>query len=536
MNPVAPVLHTEAISANPAPFLTIIPPALPAELKTRPEDFTRTRQLPFPKVITTTLSLVANGNKNGVDHHLGAFVRDARRSGLWPDARAAGRSALTKARSKVPWEVFRDTLTDAVGVADALWPDAGLYTWHGMSVFATDGSKYTLPATDALREAFDPDSGLDTAGKGHYPQWLVSTLYDVFRRLPIARTVVAVNGSEREEAKHVLPSVPKNSVWMFDRGYPSYDLFRFLLDEFDGYFLFRSPASSTFPAVEAFLASGKAEDTIWISPSNTALKTVSPRQRKRLKTIKLRVIRLESPDGSVSVLLTNLLNQVTFPRQEIIALYFDRWEVETYYRDEKVTLEIERFHRRPPNGIRQELFAAPIMTVIARTLMSLAADHFLHEDQECQFTHAILTLAAEAALLMPNDPEQGLGIFQELLQELARVKYYPPKTPRPSQPRINKHPVNKWSKRNRQTPASPGVPHRHLAVSVPHHHARCLSSAWSLTSKTLLMMVNVSHRPPGQEQDEVPFARSPLHLLPIPQPHSAVPLQHGLALKSTALP
>ena len=151
--------------------------------------------------------------------------------------------------------------------------------------------------------------------------------------------------------------------------------------------------------------------------------------------------------------MTNLLNQVAFPRQEIITLYFDRWEIETYYRDEKVTLEIERFHSRTPNGIRQELFAAPIMTVIARTLMTIAANQFLYEAQHCQFTHAILTLASEAALLVPDDPEQTIVIFQEVLQELARVTYYPPKTQRPSHPRINKHPVNTWSKRNRQTPS-----------------------------------------------------------------------------------
>ena len=226
--------HTEAMLTKLAPFLTILPTALPAESKPRPEDFTRNRKLPFPTVITTTLSLVANGNTHGMDHHLGAFMRDARRSGLWPDAQAAGRSALSKARKKVPWEIFRETLTDAVGVAYELWPDDTRSTWHGMSVMATDGSKYTLPANDALRKAFDPNSGLDMSGKGHYPQYLVSTLYDVFRRLPIARTVVDVNGSEREEATQLLPDVPKNRVWMFDRGYPSYELFRLLHDTYEG--------------------------------------------------------------------------------------------------------------------------------------------------------------------------------------------------------------------------------------------------------------------------------------------------------------
>jgi hypothetical protein len=320
-----------------------------------------------------------------------------------------------------------------------------------MSVYAIDGSKFTLPATEAIRSEFDPKSGRDHAGKGHYPQCLVSTLYDVFRRLPVARTIVSIHGSERDEAAALLPHVPKQSVLLFDRGYPSYDLFRLLTNTYHQYFVFRCPASSTFPAVEAFVKSRKPEAVIWITPSHRARAKLSARQRKRLKAIRVRVILLHHPDGTVSVLITNLLNRRIYPRQDIIALYFRRWNVEDYYRDEKVTLEIEQFHSRTANGIRQELFAAMMMTLIARTLMMLAANECLDEHQKCQFKHAILSLSEEAALLVPENPENALGIFQELLQEIARVKYYPPHKPRPSQPRINKHPVNKWSKRNRQT-------------------------------------------------------------------------------------
>lgn len=432
------------------PFLNLIPDTLDVKQKRRPQDFTRSRKLPFNKVLLTTMSLVGKGNNNGANTQIGNLFRTARRSGLWPDAYAVHPSALSKARQKVPWEVFQRTLHDAVDLAYELWPDDPQYTWHGMSVYAIDGSKFTLPATEAMRKAFDPESGLEQTGKGHYPQCLVSTLYDVFRRLPLDRTIVSIHGSERQEALALQTHVPAQSVLLFDRGYPSYDLFRLLTDEYRQLFLFRCAATCTFPAVEAFVKSGKAEATIWISPSNKALARLSPRQRKQLKAIKVRVVRLQHPDGTVSVLITNLLNRCLYPREDIIHVYFRRWAVEEYYKDEKVTLQIETFHSQTPNGVRQELFAAMIMTVIARTLMIVAQKTYLKEHHICQFKHAILTLAAEAAILVPEEPEQALVIFTELLQEIARVKYYPPATPRPSQPRINKHPVNKWSKRNRQ--------------------------------------------------------------------------------------
>lgn len=379
-----------------------------------------------------------------MDIKSGEFFKNARRSGLWPDAKAIHRSALTKARNKVHWEVFQDILCKAVDVAYDCWPDDPKYLWHGMSVYAFDGSKYNLPATDDIRKEFDPQSGLQYSGKGHYPQCLASTAYDVFRRLPVARAIGGIDASERGQAKQLLAFIPANSVCLFDRGYPGYEFINDLKKDFCGYFIFRCPAKSTFSAVEQFVKSGKEEDVIWIDPSSKYLRKISPRQRKKLKAIKLRVIRLVSPDGELSVLLTNLFDKKEFPTSEIIDLYFRRWEVESYYRDEKVALEIERFHGKTPNNIRQELFAAVIMTVISRTLMALSSDVLAPQERETQFKNAIMTLASDAAVLVADEPDKAAEIFKEIVQEISRVKYYRPNVPRSSQPRVTKRPLNKW--------------------------------------------------------------------------------------------
>ena len=41
-------------------------------------------------------------------------------------------------------------------------------------------------------------------------------------------------------------------------------------------------------------------------------------------------------------------------------------------------------------------------------------------------------------------PRTGSHDITELLDEIARVRYYRPQTPRPSQPRVSKKPINKW--------------------------------------------------------------------------------------------
>lgn len=414
-------------------------------MKQSATHFTRTRKLPFSRLIALILSLSASHKHTGVDSKVSEIFRSARRSGLWPEALPVQRSGLTRARAKVRWTIFEDLLARAVALAYRLWPRDPKYLWHKMTVIAFDGSWFNLPATDALRKEFDPMSGLDHPGKGHYPQCLVTTAFDVFRRLPIARHIGSIHDSERAQAQALLGSIPSGSVLLFDRGYPSYDLIRYLREHHQGYFLFRCPAESTFPAVEDFVRSRKPEGFIVISPSNKYLKKCRSGDRKHARLIQLRIVRSESPDGSCSVLLTNLLNEQQFSAPEITDLYFRRWEVESHYRDEKVGLAIEKFHGKTPNSIRQEILAAAIMAVIARTLMVISSPA-----AEPQFKHALITLASEAAVLAPDDPERALLIFSEVLDEIARVKYYRPKSPRPSQPRVSKSPPNRWCAERRK--------------------------------------------------------------------------------------
>ena len=478
-------------------LLSLVPNEIAPHHKQKKEDFSRKRKLPLSKLIIFILFITVSGKSKGVDTKSGEFFRNARRSRLWPDAKAVHRGSVSKRRDKVNWKVFEDIFHDAVNLAYQLWPGSksnsksksnsnsnsdginihiqvpensksSKYLWKGMSVFAIDGSKYTLPATEQIRKEFDPKSGFQYKSKGHYPQCLVSTAYDVFRRLPVARTIVPVNSSEREEAKQLLPHIPQNNLLLYDRGYPSYELIKYLNENYSGYYLFRCPASETFPAVEKFLESKKQEQEgiIQIDPTQKGKAKFPKHERKNLQPIKLRVIRMIAPDGTVSVLLTNLFDfdKTQFSTQSIIELYFRRWAVEDYYRDEKIYLEVEKFHSKNCNGIRQELFAVLIMSVIARILMVVPSPSPSHShshspngdckqllpepktEPEPQFKNAVITIAAEAVVLAPENPEKATRILREVLDEIRRVKYYRPKKPRPSNPRVTKKAKNKWIK------------------------------------------------------------------------------------------
>jgi len=425
-------------------FIKIIPASPRPDQKKRAADFTRNRALPFPRLIACVLSLVGGGKTEGVDNEMDSFFKLARRSNHWPQAQAPTRGALTKARAKIPWEVFREIFEKTVALAWKLWPEREDDHWRGMNVLAIDGSKYNLPATEKMREEFDPDSGLGKPGKGHYPQCMVSTLYDVFRGLPLARTVAPYRSCERKEAVKLLESAPDNSLVVFDRGYPAYWFFRHLIENFSGHFLMRCSATGTFAAVTDFLNSSRGEALIDVAaPTTTPVEA-----RKRMPMLRLRAIRSVSPDGKVCVFLTSLLDARAFPKDEIVKMYFKRWEVEVYYREEKIIQELERFHSRAPLGVRQEFFAVTALTVLSRTMAVLSEEiHNLPAGRRSQRKHAAISLAREVSLLIPANPLLALACFDELLRSMARIKYHRPKRPRPPAPRITKAPRNKWATR-----------------------------------------------------------------------------------------
>jgi hypothetical protein len=253
-------------------------------------------------------------------------MRDARRSGMWPDAEAVHRSTVTKARKKIDWTLFEDIFQRSVQLSNEVFPEREEYLWHGMRAIAYDGSKYLLPASEEIRAHFDPESGLGKKNNasGHYPICLVSTAYDVLRQIRIARSVVPIEeANEREEAINLLDQIPQGGVLLFDRGYPSFDIIHKLTQDHHSFYLFRCPATSTFSAVVEFVTSGKKEAMIELPPGQRYRSKVGSAFAKDTKSILLRAIKMVSPEREVSVLLTNLDTE-TFPIDEIVTLYFKK--------------------------------------------------------------------------------------------------------------------------------------------------------------------------------------------------------------------
>lgn len=445
-------------------LIELIPAERQKEFCIGHDVFVRDRKLPYTSIITIILSLCVQQRNCGLASSLEQFFAFTRNTALWPNQSQTHESSFSKARAKLTWEAFEDLHKKFTKLAYSIWDDDPYYSWFGMNVFAVDGSKYSLPSTDELREVFDPlslppaEKPADAAtnalidspsekptGKPYFPQCTVTTIYDVFRRLPIARSIADVNTSERKQLLNLLDTIPQKSVVIADRGYPSYEVLAAFIQYFSGYFLIRCPASNSFPAVRDFIQSGKDEAIISVAPSQD-YKAKSKEDPNAFKEhIAVKAIRIVTLNGSVSVLLTNMVDDESYSTQEIKKLYLKRERIENYYRDEKTYLEIEKFHSKSPNGIRQELYAILVVSVIARILMMHCQKKVKDKTITPRFKHAVMVLAQHMALMSAKDPQRGYELFTELLHSIERVKTYPHRKKRPNQPRICKKPPNKWA-------------------------------------------------------------------------------------------
>jgi hypothetical protein len=427
---------------------------LPSYFKPKREgDFSRKRLLPLSRLVPLVFFLAAGGKDRKTDTKLSEFFLDARHRGIWDwgGASAPHRSAVTQARAKLGWEPFAAIHRDLVSLAYRSRPALGHETFKGHTVLAIDGSDYRLPATAAMREAFDPGSGLGRKGGGHYPQCLVSTLYDVLRHWPVARSVAPARTGERAEAMALLESAPRaalaNAILLLDQGYAGHET----MEKWSGMglgFLQRNPAKNTFPAVEAFLAGGDAEAMLVLAPPRESSARRFRETGRRPQPFRVRAIRLDHPDGTVSALLTNLVDADRYPARDLVELYMLRWGVESHYCQEKFRFGLEKFHSRSPDGVRQELYAVLSCFLTARLLADPPQDGGFRQTRRGEVqpmdSHAFLLLARFAYLLTPEDPAAALAIFLDVVGEMRRAKYHRPKLKRAPQPRINKSPPGRW--------------------------------------------------------------------------------------------
>lgn len=403
------------------------------EYRSRSTDFTRGGPLTPELLVTMQLFMAGDANRRGYGLLLDEFWSEASRSGIdLPRKDPVSAAAFCKARRKLKPELLAAMLTK---VGDTLAELHGpTLHWHGRRIFAVDGMRHNLQRDDGLARHFGVPHG------GHCPQMLVSTLFDVVGKCPVAATVAPAASCERQELLKLLPKLRRGDVLVLDRGYPSFEVLQALVAA-GVEFVLRVPKTSTFDAIEVFQQSGGDDYRVVVRPPLAAA-------RAGAEPLELRTVRIDVGGDDPWLLLTSLRrSEITL--SQMGQIYHLRWEIEEFYKLLKSDFFTQRqFHAKSAVGAEQELRAQLLLAAIARLLMANAAAETDPPYPDLSSKAAILAVASGIVrLVLGDDPDRRLDHHAELLRRLARR----PNKRRPGRscPRRSFKPGPRWNSKGK---------------------------------------------------------------------------------------
>ncbi len=278
-----------------------------------------------------------------------------------PQKSSIAPSSFCAARKKLDESIFQSANRK---IQTAYAPERGTYLWRDHRLFAVDGSKINLP-----RELVS--SGYRTPNKeAHYPQGLVSCLYEIRSQLPFDFDLVS-HADERACAIKHLEALEDNDVVVYDRGYFSYVMLR-QHAQTGIHAIFRLQENN-ISVIQEFFASEEPDRVVTIFPSRRAISDIRKKHPDLdIVPLKMRLLKYEV-SGSTFCLGTTLLDpHQRYPIQDFMEVYHSRWGVEELYKVSKRVFIIEDFHARTERGVKQELFAHFVLMTMNRLFANRA--------------------------------------------------------------------------------------------------------------------------------------------------------------------
>jgi hypothetical protein len=117
---------------------------------------------------------------------------------------------------------------------------------------------------------------------------------------------------------------------------------------------------------------------------------------------------------------TSLLDPGRYPAEQIIALYAQRWRIETLFREVKITLSADVLRSQSPDGIRKEVAARLTALNVVRILMlEAAATAQIKDPLRISFVSAVRAILSFSPALGHAPLAAVPVIYQAMLIEIA---------------------------------------------------------------------------------------------------------------------
>lgn len=310
--------------------------------------FTRNRKLSFSQLI---YFILASGKKS-----IGVNWSDISHEFPSLNLPSVSKQAISKARQKISSNACLE-LCQLFSKIFYKYDDA-FSLWNGYHIYAVDGSTIQIPPSEENINFWG--SNPNQYGKDE-PLASASLLYDVMNDIIVDSYIGKYRLNEREAAERHMDffaglHLSGKHIFLFDRGYPSYDLFSKLMS-CQLFFLMR--LSSSFKN----LINTEKEDVL-----------VQYQPKGRKLSLQLRCIHVQLPDGNMEYLVTNITD-TAFTVDTFRELYFLRWGIEGRYKEIKVSFQLESFSGYKPEIIKQDFYSTVFLSNLSALIKNMADTH-----------------------------------------------------------------------------------------------------------------------------------------------------------------
>ena len=327
----------------------------------READFSRTGKLSFPFLIASLLG----GFTSKVQIELDEFFANlGNRADLM---RVVSAQAFAEARMKITDKSLPHLNDYFLNLVEK---DFNFPTWHGFRVVAADATVLRLT-----------QEYLTATGKKavrYIKDAIGFALYLPGIEMTLAATLYEPTLGEREMLMQHLDKLNANDILVLDRGYPAGWLIAALLQR-DIHFCMRADGLN-FGLIKQFQRSGLAEQIVTL-PAPTAKDAQS--YGIACEPSKVRLVR-QLFGGQIRVLITSLLDVVTYPTSAFSALYHSRWRIEEAFKRLKHRLSLEHTSGLSWLAAQQD-FAAKILCDNINALAAYAAANTRDPEGRCHY-------------------------------------------------------------------------------------------------------------------------------------------------------
>lgn len=313
---------------------------------------------------------------------------------------------------KIKPVAFKELNNDGVNHFYSSYP---IKKWNGFRLIAIDGSEASLPKTEETINEF----GEYTTNFMNKTVVLarISKAYDVLNKITIDARLVNRKIGEHSLANQHIQYCGKEDLVLYDRGYPSFDLFRNTLAS--GSHFCARVAISNWSVAKKLVETGEKEIITEIKPGYE-LKARYKKEGIDVEPIKCRFLCIDLDTGEKEVLITSLLDKEKYPHAVFKDLYHLRWDVEESYKKDKHRLQLENFSGKTIIAIYQDFYANIFMGNFTAILSSCLDDEIGKKTSKAKYKYQINITTAIAKVketialffIRPNI----VGIIKRLIQ------------------------------------------------------------------------------------------------------------------------